>query len=211
MKHLDARVGVAIAVVAVGLLAGVLVYSLAGTPSPDTRSGGETTAVASGEESTSDTPASADTSAGVTGGVSGSGSAGSAAAAVLTDGTGDGSGSGSGAAPQQRPPASAPSGGDDAWEGGSVSEPKATLSVDQRKECYYRLIEAEYRAIAEAEAAYPQEVDDADLDAHYELRFRLTDQFQAEIGKEYDLTFDGVVAVLVEGAEGNWPVPPMTE
>jgi len=209
MKHLDPRVGVAIAVIAIGLLTGALVYSLADRPTADTRTGSETTPGASVDETPADALLSADASAAVTGGVSGSGAAG-AAAAALADAHGTANGTGGGTTPQ-RPPGSSPSGGDDGWEGGSVSDPKATLSIEQRKECYYRLIEAEYRAIAEAEAAYPQEVEEADLDAHYEMRFRLTDQYQAEIGKEYDLTFDGVVAVLVEGAEGNWPLPPMTE
>lgn len=210
MRSLTARTRILMVVVAV-VVVGAGAYALTRhAPEPPADSGAEAPylpaleepsasaeATATAAESTASTDAKAPTG----------GSAGEAASRAL----GGAAGGAEGGTSSSGSSAGQPDDAKPAWDGGSISDPKRVLSLAERKECFWKLIEAEYRAIEEAEAAYPMEVDDADYDAHYAMRFKLTDEYQAAVGLAYDLTYDGVVAVLVEGYENQWPVPPVSE
>lgn len=85
------------------------------------------------------------------------------------------------------------------------------LTLEQRKACYYDLIAAQDRAVAEAEAAFPLDSEDADVEAHMELRFELLARYEAEVREEYGVTSEQLDAIVSEGIQNNWPMPPLEE
>jgi len=84
-----------------------------------------------------------------------------------------------------------------------------TLSTAQRKACYMELVQAEDRAVAEAEAKYPLNADPPNIDAHMTLRFSLIEKYEKAVADKYGITMEQAAAITVEGTEQGWPMPPL--
>jgi hypothetical protein len=95
--------------------------------------------------------------------------------------------------------------------GDSAGTPSAVLTLEQRKACYWELIAAEDRAVAEAEAAYPMESDDADVDANVKMRLELTEKYQALVRAKYRISREAAEAIIAEGMANGWPMPPIPQ
>lgn len=83
------------------------------------------------------------------------------------------------------------------------------LTLEQRKACYWDLIAAQDRAVAEAEAQYPLDAEPPDVAAHLALRMSLTETYEAAVRAEYGITAAELEAIGWEGIENNWPMPPL--
>lgn len=89
------------------------------------------------------------------------------------------------------------------------SEPVA-LTLEERKDCYWNLIAAEDQAVAEANEKYPFDSDSPDIDAHVKLRLELTEKYQKVVREESGVTAKQAEAILEEGANKAWPMPPLS-
>ncbi len=83
------------------------------------------------------------------------------------------------------------------------------LTLAQRRACYWDLVAAQDRAVAEAEAAYPLDADPPDIEAHLALRASLTEEYEAAVRDEYDITAAQLAAIAEEGIQAGWPMPPL--
>lgn len=83
------------------------------------------------------------------------------------------------------------------------------LTIEQREQCYYDIIAAEDRAVAEAEAQYPLDTEDAEVASHVALRIELLDRYEQEVLDEYGITADQLDAIVQEGIQNGWPMPPL--
>ena len=84
-----------------------------------------------------------------------------------------------------------------------------TLSVAERQACYYDLIAAEDKAVAEADAKYPDNGESFDVSANLTLRFGLLDKYWAAVGTKYSLSAAQLDTILTEGISNSWPMPPL--
>lgn len=105
-----------------------------------------------------------------------------------------------------------PAAEDDADSGDAKRDAKAdvatSLTLEQRKAAYFALIGAEDRAVKEAEEEIPNQGDREQIDAHLALRFRLLEEYEASIREQYDLSDEDIAAILEEGVNNAWPMPP---
>lgn len=85
------------------------------------------------------------------------------------------------------------------------------LTLEQRKACFYDLIGAEDRAVAQAEATYPMDDDPENVQKNVELRLQLQEQFEAEVAQEYGVTAEQLDAIAEEGIRNSWPMPPLPD
>ncbi len=139
-----------------------------------------------------------------------------------TSGSSDGADTGEGVAPDESGSVSDGQSGsssddsgdsddsDDSGDSGdSGSEAGTLLTLEERQACYWDLVLAEDRAVAEAEEAYPLSANPPNVPAHVELRFRLMDEYQAVVGEEYGLSREELDSIIDEGIEDRWPMPPL--
>jgi hypothetical protein len=98
------------------------------------------------------------------------------------------------------------------------SEEKFGLSVQQRKAIWDELIKAEDRAWAEAENAYPSNLDAVrgmsreqikiQLDRHFLTEEALKEGYKDRLSKKYNLTKQQLKEIALEGLEKDWAMPP---
>jgi hypothetical protein len=118
-------------------------------------------------------------------------------------------------------PTSASSGSEaevDGGDGGTASEqekpapaPPSGLSLDEKKAFYWELIEAQDRAVAEAEKAHPMDSDPPQVDAYLALWLELTKEYEAAVMEKYGVSQAQADAIVDEGIAGGWPMPPLPE
>lgn len=89
--------------------------------------------------------------------------------------------------------------------------PAVELTLEQRKACYWDLIAAEDRAVAEAEKKYPLDAEEPKVNEHLTLRFSLTEKYQAEVAEEFGISVEQAAQVMAEGTDNQWPMPPLPE
>lgn len=215
MKRRTLLLSSAGAVVAIGLIAYVLSLGGAGESSryaPDLDDASDATQTAGAVETTGTgmtDPAEMDTGAGDApvlsirerhaGGGQGEGSTSDGDGADGSDTTGgtDSGDSGGGT----RPPGTTPS---------TPAEPVApiTLTLEERKAFYWELIEAQDRAVLEADAKYPMDDDPPNVDAYVTLWLELTGTYEEEVRRKYGLSAAQAEIVIEEGLVNNWPMPP---
>lgn len=89
--------------------------------------------------------------------------------------------------------------------------PPTGLSLTERMALYWELIEAQDRAIAEAEKAHPMDSDPPQVDAYVALWLKLTQEYEAAIMEKYGVTQAQADAIIEEGITSGWPMPPLPE
>ncbi len=92
------------------------------------------------------------------------------------------------------------------------------LTEDQRKQIYREIVEAEYKAMYEADQKYPAlnpakpSFSDKKAKRRNEkrrsLERTLTKRYVAEVAKKYGMTGQKVDQIQMEGETKSWPVPP---
>lgn len=115
----------------------------------------------------------------------------------------------------------APSSGEDAEpdeNGGSAPSPNPSpappptnLTLEERKAFYWELIEAQDRAVAEAEAAHPMDSDPPQVDKYVALWLELTAEYETAVREKYDVSEAQADAIVEEGIVNRWPMPPLPE
>jgi len=97
--------------------------------------------------------------------------------------------------------------------GSQTSVPKpvvpVSLTIEQRKAFYWEIIEAQDRAVAEADAQYPMDADPPQVAEYVALWLKLTEEYEAEVRRKYGLTPEQADAVIEEGIVNRWPMPPL--
>jgi hypothetical protein len=90
------------------------------------------------------------------------------------------------------------------------TEPAApiTLTLAERQAFYWELIEAQDRAVIEADAKYPMDADPPDVDSYVALWIELNTKYEAEVRTKYGLSPAQANVVVEEGLANNWPMPP---
>jgi hypothetical protein len=104
--------------------------------------------------------------------------------------------------------------GDDGTAGTPVKPPPAPptgLSLAERQAFYWELIEAQDRAVAEAEKAHPMDSDPPQVDAYVALWLELTKEYEAAVMEKYGVTQAQADAIVDEGITSGWPMPPLPE
>lgn len=81
---------------------------------------------------------------------------------------------------------------------------KFGLTGDVRRQIFYELIEAEDKAFFEAEEKYP-----GDFEKQAELRGKLDKKYELEVINKYAITKEIANSITSEGANNNWPMPPL--
>jgi hypothetical protein len=107
----------------------------------------------------------------------------------------------------------------EAQQGGTAPapDPKAVasvttrLTVAERQACYWKLIEAEDRAVFEANSEFPMDADPPDVDSYVALMIELTEKYVKAVQDEYKVTAAEVEAIITEGIANRWPMPPLPE
>ena len=84
-----------------------------------------------------------------------------------------------------------------------------TLTLEQRQACYYDLIAAEDRAVAEASEKYSLDDDPPNISGYVALFIELLEKYQGEVCAEYGITTDQIATIISEGTSNNWPMPPL--
>jgi cytoskeletal protein RodZ len=115
----------------------------------------------------------------------------------------------------QPPDTSTSSEGDD---GGAAATPvmpapapPTGLSLAERKAFYWELIEAQDRAVAEAEKAHPMDSDPPQVDDYVALWLELTKEYEGAVMEKYGVTQAQADAIVDEGITSGWPMPPLPE
>lgn len=127
------------------------------------------------------------------------------------------SGSSSSSSSKKKSSSSSSSSDDDDGTGNSAGDdtpsytPVADLTLAQRQDCYLQLVAAEDRAVSEAEAKYPLDGSVDNTEKNLELRFSLTEKYQAEVAAEFGISTDDIPTILAEGIDNQWPLPPLSE
>ena len=115
----------------------------------------------------------------------------------------------------QNPGTSTSSGGDDGGTASTPAKPAPApptgLSLAKRQACYWELIEAQDRAVAEAENAYPMDSDPPQVDAYVALWLELTKEYEAAVMERHGVTQAQADAIVDEGITSGWPMPPLPE
>lgn len=87
---------------------------------------------------------------------------------------------------------------------------KVTLTLEQKKSCYWDIILANDRAVSEAEDKYPMEDEKTDINQHVEYRFELVDKYEAEVAAKYGISVEQLNSISEEGLKNAWPMPPLS-
>ncbi len=93
----------------------------------------------------------------------------------------------------------------------SPGPPPTNLSLEERKAFYWELIEAQDRAVAEAEAAHPMDSDPPQVDEYVRLWLELTAKYESAVREKYDVSEAQADAIVEEGIVSSWPMPPLPE
>jgi hypothetical protein len=93
----------------------------------------------------------------------------------------------------------------------AVASVTARLTVAERQAAYWKLVEAEDRAVFEADREFPMDADPPDVDSYVALMIELTDTYTKAVQDEYGLTEAEVEAIITEGIANSWPMPPLPE
>lgn len=91
---------------------------------------------------------------------------------------------------------------------GKGGENRFGLTTEKRKACYWEGVQAEDRAVAEAEAAYPLDSEHKDADKHLALRASLMEKYKTVVAQKYGITLSQLEKVMEEGVQKHWPMPP---
>ncbi len=87
-------------------------------------------------------------------------------------------------------------------------------SLEEKQEIFYKVAQAEDKAMKEAEEKYPTSlynIDDADqakknVEPNAELSQELEEKYIQEIFEEYNVSKDEWTKIATEGVKDNWPV-----
>lgn len=86
-------------------------------------------------------------------------------------------------------------------------------SLDEKQEIFYKVAQAEDKAMKEAEKMYPTSLYNIDADQakknvepNAELSQELEEKYKQEILNEYNVSKDEWVKIATEGVKDNWPV-----
>ncbi|MDY0087795.1 MAG: hypothetical protein RBS78_04525 [Coriobacteriia bacterium] len=104
----------------------------------------------------------------------------------------------------------------DAAQGDGGSQPKPaksvppiTLSIQQRQDFYWRIVEAQDRAVADAEAKYPMGSEPPKVTEYVALWLQLTEKYEGLVRKQFGVTPEQADVIIGEGIADNWPMPPL--
>lgn len=87
--------------------------------------------------------------------------------------------------------------------------PEITLTLEERKAFYWEIIEAQDRAVLEANAEYPMDADPPDVDSYIALWLELSEEYEGAVRAKYGLIPAQADIVIEEGIVNNWPMPPL--
>ncbi len=86
-------------------------------------------------------------------------------------------------------------------------------SLEEKQEIFYKVAQAEDKAMKEAEKMYPTSLYNVDADQakknvepNAELSHELEEKYKQEILNEYNVSKDEWVKIATEGVKDNWPV-----
>ena len=86
-------------------------------------------------------------------------------------------------------------------------------SLEEKQEIFYKVAQAEDKAMKEAEKMYPTSLYNVDADQakknvepNAELSQELEEKYKQEILNEYNVSKDEWVKIATEGVRDNWPV-----
>jgi hypothetical protein len=102
-------------------------------------------------------------------------------------------------------------------ESAKAPDPKAVasvtsrLTVAERQAAYWKLVEAEDKAVFEANSEFPMDADPPEVDSYVALMIELTEKYYKAVYDEYQVTTAEVEAIIAEGIANRWPMPPLPE